>query len=64
MCLAQIRLLVEDALGMKLDQFRSFVDEEMMRIFGQLDAPSRITDHLYLGSEWNAANLAELRALG
>jgi protein phosphatase slingshot len=32
--------------------------------YGQMDKPSQIDDHLYLGSEYNAANLEELRTLG
>ena len=31
---------------------------------GQMDPASMILDYLYLGSEWNASNLEELRANG
>ena len=29
-----------------------------------MEAPSQITDYLYLGSQWNACNLRELSKLG
>ena len=29
-----------------------------------MDSPSKIDEHLYLGSEWNASNLDELRRNG
>jgi protein phosphatase slingshot len=54
---------VEEGLNMKLNEFREYFDEEMMRILGQMDAPSQILDFLYLGSEWNASNLEELQKL-
>ncbi|XP_076473112.1 LOW QUALITY PROTEIN: uncharacterized protein LOC143302355 [Babylonia areolata] len=59
-----LRLEVEEALNMKLDEYRNYFDEELIRILGQMDAPSRILDFLYLGSEWNASNLEELQQLG
>ena len=33
-------------------------------VLGQMDPASKILDYLYLGSEWNASNLDELRANG
>ncbi|KAL8619154.1 hypothetical protein ACOMHN_019426 [Nucella lapillus] len=59
-----LRLQVEEALSMKLDQYRNYFDEELIRILGQMDAPSCILDYLYLGTEWNASNLEELQKLG
>lgn len=55
---------MEKALGMNLDQYLNYFDEETLRILGQMDAPSQILDFLYLGSEWNASNLEELQRLG
>lgn len=55
---------MEQALNMKLDEYRNYFDEELIRILGQMDAPSQILDFLYLGSEWNASNLEELQRLG
>ncbi len=51
-------------MGMSLKQYKHFIDEEMIIILRQMDSPSLIFDHLYLGSEWNASNLAELRQNG
>ena len=60
----QLRKAVEEKMGMELIEHRSFIDKEMMAILGQMDAPSLILDHLYLGSEWNASNLEELQHNG
>ena len=60
----QLREGVEAVLKISLKRYKSFVDQEMLIICGQLDAPSKIKDYLYLGSEWNAGNLEELVELG
>lgn len=44
-----------------LTEYKSFIDNQMIRIMGQLEEPSKILDYLYLGSEWNASNYEELR---
>ena len=49
---------------MDLREYKSFIDQEMLLILGQLDSPSEIFDFLYLGSEWNASNLDELKHNG
>jgi len=49
---------------MSLTEFKHFIDEEMITVMRQMDAPSQIFDYLYLGSEWNASNLDELKKLG
>ncbi|XP_060602049.1 protein phosphatase Slingshot homolog 1-like isoform X2 [Ruditapes philippinarum] len=59
-----LRRSIEEKLGMDLKKYKSFIDTEMMEILGQMDKPSKILDHLYLGSEWNASNLDELQANG
>ena len=51
-------------MGMPLKPYKHFIDEEMIIILRQMDSPSMIFEHLYLGSEWNASNLEELRANG
>lgn len=51
-------------LDMNLTEYKSFIDEEMLKILKQLDAPTKIFDHVYLGSEWNASNLEELQKNG
>lgn len=59
-----IRTRLEEHLDMNLTEYKSFIDEEMLKILKQLDAPTKIFDHVYLGSEWNASNLEELQKNG
>ncbi|XP_054085680.1 protein phosphatase Slingshot isoform X2 [Zeugodacus cucurbitae] len=59
-----IRGRLEELLDMDLGEFKSFIDAEMLTILGQMDAPTEIFDHVYLGSEWNASNLEELQKNG
>ncbi|KAL0842110.1 hypothetical protein ABMA28_014292 [Loxostege sticticalis] len=59
-----IRGRLEDELDMDLAEYKSFIDHEMLTILGQMDAPTEIFDHVYLGSEWNASNLEELQRNG
>jgi DEK C terminal domain len=59
-----IRGRLEEHLDMDLGEFKSFIDEEMLVILGQMDSPTEIFDHVYLGSEWNASNLEELQRNG
>ncbi|XP_066143977.1 protein phosphatase Slingshot isoform X2 [Euwallacea fornicatus] len=59
-----IRSRLEEELDMDLGEFKSFIDQEMLVILGQMDAPTEIFDHVYLGSEWNASNYDELRRNG
>lgn len=59
-----IRGRLEEHLDMDLAEFKSFIDQEMLTILGQMDAPTEIFDHVYLGSEWNASNLEELQRNG
>lgn len=55
-----IRTRLEEILDMDLKEYKSFIDQEMLTILGQMDAPTEIFQYLYLGSEWNASNLEEL----
>ena len=55
---------LEDDLGGNLESFKSFIDKEILVTLGQMDPASKILDYLYLGSEWNASNLEELRQNG
>ncbi|XP_060118061.1 protein phosphatase Slingshot homolog 3 isoform X2 [Heteronotia binoei] len=57
----EIRTELEHRAGCSLEDYKEFIDNEMLLIMAQMDWPSRIFDHLYLGSEWNAANLEELQ---
>ncbi|XP_054290909.1 protein phosphatase Slingshot isoform X2 [Macrosteles quadrilineatus] len=60
----QVRTRLEDMLDMDLGEYKSFIDEEMLVILGQMDAATEIFPHVYLGSEWNASNLEELNKNG
>ena len=55
-----IRLQLEADLNKNLEEYKSFIDEEILLILGQMDPASKIFDFLYLGSEWNATNLEEM----
>ncbi|XP_051001772.1 protein phosphatase Slingshot homolog 3 isoform X2 [Acomys russatus] len=57
----EIRQALEQRLGCPLQQYRDFIDNHMLLLMAQQDRASRIFPHLYLGSEWNAANLEELQ---
>ncbi|XP_004852308.1 protein phosphatase Slingshot homolog 3 isoform X2 [Heterocephalus glaber] len=57
----EIRQALELRLGCPLEQYRDFIDNQMLLLMAQQDRASRIFPHLYLGSEWNAANLEELQ---
>ncbi|KAG8125388.1 putative Ankyrin repeat domain-containing protein [Naja naja] len=57
----EIRTELERRVGCSLKDYKEFIDNEMLLIMAQMDRPSKIFDYLYLGSEWNAANLEELQ---
>eukprot|EP01137_Pigoraptor_chileana_P014718 Opistho-2@69706 len=59
-----VRDALEAHFGIPLGYCKEFIDEQMMLIVGQMDPPSKIFDHLYLGSEWNASNKRELETNG
>ncbi|XP_030746870.1 protein phosphatase Slingshot isoform X2 [Sitophilus oryzae] len=59
-----IRTRLEEQLDMDLAEYKSFIDQEMLVILGQMDAPTEIFEHVFLGSEWNASNFEELRKNG
>ncbi len=60
-----IRTQLEEIMGESLEGFKSLIDQEILVILGQMDPASQIRDdYLYLGSEWNASNLEELRSNG
>lgn len=59
----QLRALVETDLGCSLAAYRGMFEQCVLVVMGQLEKPSKIQDGLYLGSEWNASNLDELRRL-
>ncbi|KAM6358911.1 protein phosphatase Slingshot homolog 3 isoform 1-T1 [Alca torda] len=57
----EVREELERRMGHSLAQHKDFIDNEMLLVLAQMDRPSRVFPHLYLGSEWNAANLEELQ---
>lgn len=59
-----IRSRLEEELDMDLGEYKSYIDQEMLVILGQMDEPTKIFDHLLLGSEWNASNYEELQKNG
>ncbi|CAJ1065801.1 protein phosphatase Slingshot homolog 2-like%2C partial [Xyrichtys novacula] len=60
----EIRTELERQMVCNLREFREFIDKEMIIILGQMDSPTEIFEHVYLGSEWNASNLEELQNSG
>ncbi|KAJ8401652.1 hypothetical protein AAFF_G00376230 [Aldrovandia affinis] len=60
----EIRTELEMQMVCNLREFKEFIDNEMIVILGQMDSPTEIFEHVYLGSEWNASNLEELQASG
>ncbi|XP_053562113.1 protein phosphatase Slingshot homolog 2 isoform X2 [Bombina bombina] len=60
----EIRTELEMQMACNLREFKEFIDNEMIIILGQMDSPTEIFDHVYLGSEWNASNLEDLQNRG
>lgn len=60
----EIRTALEMHMTCNLREFKEFIDNEMIVILGQMDSPTEIFDHVFLGSEWNASNLEELQNSG
>ncbi|XP_028400414.1 protein phosphatase Slingshot homolog 2-like isoform X2 [Dendronephthya gigantea] len=60
----QVREALEAEMKMSLQHLKGYLDEQVFVILGQMESSTKITDHLYLGSEWNACNLQELKDNG
>ncbi|XP_026777792.2 protein phosphatase Slingshot homolog 1 isoform X2 [Pangasianodon hypophthalmus] len=45
-------------------EYKEFIDNEMLLILSQIYKATLIFDYLYLGTEWDASNLEELRECG
>jgi len=43
-----LRLQLEKEMQMDLKEYREFLDQQMLRILGQMERPSQIFDYLYL----------------
>ncbi|XP_056294877.1 protein phosphatase Slingshot homolog 3 [Pseudoliparis swirei] len=52
---------LETRMGFDMRPFKEYIDNEILVTMAQMDKPSKIFDYLYLGSEWNAANIEELQ---
>ncbi|XP_046840243.1 protein phosphatase Slingshot homolog isoform X2 [Xenia sp. Carnegie-2017] len=57
----QIREALETEMKMSLQHLKEYIDEQLFVILGQMESSTKITEYLYLGSEWNACNLQELK---
>ena len=44
--------MLEEDTQMDLKEYRSFIDEEMFTILGQMDSASKIFEHVYLVSSY------------
>ncbi|GAA56849.1 protein phosphatase Slingshot homolog 2, partial [Clonorchis sinensis] len=56
----QLRQRLEEELQQPLRDYRHFIEEEVLTIYGRMDEASAILDHLLLGTTFNASNRAEL----
>lgn len=58
-----IRELLEKELGVKLDNFKKFIDVTIFQFYNQLvECATEVLPYLYLGTEWNASNYDALMA--
>ncbi|CAF1361387.1 unnamed protein product, partial [Didymodactylos carnosus] len=57
-----LREQLENVFQMNLSSHKQYIDDVMLQILAQMDKPTMILSHLYLGSEWNASNYEELKA--
>ncbi|XP_055514138.1 protein phosphatase Slingshot homolog 2 isoform X1 [Leucoraja erinacea] len=60
----EIRTELEMQMVCNLREFKEYIDNEMVVILRQMDNPTEIFEHVYLGSEWNASNLEDLQNRG
>ncbi len=63
-CLSwQLRLMLEEEMGVSLRDYRHFIGDQVLFIYGQMDLASLVFDHLLLGSTFNASNGPELERM-
>ncbi|XP_077594070.1 protein phosphatase Slingshot homolog 1 [Stigmatopora nigra] len=55
---------LEQEINSDLRQFKELIDTEMLVLLGQMAKATPIFDHVYLGSQWSASDLEELRDCG
>ena len=46
----QLRMQLEREMSMELSEYKGYLDQQMLRILGQMERPSEIYDYLYLVS--------------
>ncbi|XP_077434625.1 protein phosphatase Slingshot homolog 3 isoform X2 [Vanacampus margaritifer] len=56
-----VHTALKTRIGFDVRPFKEYIDNEILVTMAQMDKPSKIFDYLYLGSEWNAANIEELQ---
>ena len=52
----QLRIQLEQEVKMELSEYKGFLDQEMLRILGQMERPSEIFGYLYLVSYLISSN--------
>ncbi|CAF1042675.1 unnamed protein product [Adineta steineri] len=57
-----LREQLENIFQICLSSYKQYIDDIMLEILAQMDKATMILPYLYLGSEWNASNLEELKA--
>uniref|UniRef100_A0A672YNM1 protein-serine/threonine phosphatase n=1 Tax=Sphaeramia orbicularis TaxID=375764 RepID=A0A672YNM1_9TELE len=56
-----VHAALQTRIGFDMRPYKEYIDNEILVTMAQMDKPSKIFDYLYLGSEWNAANIEELQ---
>lgn len=56
--------VMEQMPGIELGRYKKYIDTEMLTVLGEMECSACILDFLFLGSEWNAANIDELKQNG
>lgn len=59
-----IRLELEAELSNELKEQEKTIRSQINALIGQIEKPTLITEHIYIGSEWNSSNKEELEKLG
>jgi len=56
----KVKFLLQQEFTTKLAEQKVLIDSQIDKIVGQMEPPSKITDNIYMGSEWNSSNLRDL----
>jgi hypothetical protein len=60
---AQVRETMQQWFSTQMEERREIINSQIQKVVGQMEEPSQITECLYLGSEWNSANIRQLKRL-